>query len=152
MTTQKSNSVFFQVYEIVMQIPKGKVFTYGAISKLLNGRLTAQGVGWALNALPERPEKSQASSQPRFHSGIVPWHRVINAKGQTSTSKRPDMPEDQQRRMLEAEGVEFVGDAVEMESYIWEGPRPSPRKGLEQASKVSAKSPALAKKRVRKRS
>ncbi|MBX9568561.1 MAG: MGMT family protein [Candidatus Obscuribacterales bacterium] len=122
MTTQKGNSVFFMVYEIVMQIPKGKVFTYGAISKLINGRLSAQGVGWALNALPERPKKLSDDS-PKFHSGNVPWHRVINAKGQTSTSKRPDMPEDRQRRMLESEGVIFSADAVDLDKYLWTGPR-----------------------------
>lgn len=124
MTAQKNNSVFFSVYKIVKQIPKGKVFTYGAISKLISGRLTAQGVGWALNALPEIP-KSSAKDMPEFHSGNVPWHRVINAKGQTSTSKRPDMPADQQRVMLEGEGVKFDLDGVvDLKIYLWHGPKP----------------------------
>lgn len=124
MTAQKNNSVFLGVYKIVKQIPKGKVFTYGAISKLISGRLTAQGVGWALNALPEKPKQS-AKDTPEFHSGNVPWHRVINAKGQTSTSKRPDMPTDHQRVMLEGEGVKFDLDGVvDLKIYLWHGPKP----------------------------
>ena len=130
MTTVKNNSVFIQVYEIVTKIPKGKVFTYGAISRLINGRLTAQGVGWALNALSEKPKKG-AVDAPKFHSGNVPWHRVINAKGQTSTNKRPDMPDDQQRRMLESEGVKFTADVVDLERYLWKGPPTSSKKPKE---------------------
>lgn len=115
----KSSSVFSEVYKIVQQIPKGKVLTYGAISNKLNRRLSAQAVGWALNALPERPTKSSDSSASQYHSGNVPWHRVINSKGGVSTSKRPDMPEDQQQNMLEAEGVRFVDCCVPLEKYYW---------------------------------
>lgn len=123
MIAQKNNSVFVSVYQIVKKIPKGKVFTYGAISKLISGRLTAQGVGWALNALPERPRQG-GKAMPPFHSGNVPWHRVINAKGQTSTNKRPDMPADQQRMMLESEGVIFDNEGVvDLTKYLWQGPR-----------------------------
>ena len=83
-------SVFINVYEIVRQIPRGKVFTYGAISKMLNKRLSAQGIGWALNALADAKEAKSSGSA--YHSANVPWHRVINARGGVSTSKRPDCP------------------------------------------------------------
>jgi methylated-DNA-protein-cysteine methyltransferase-like protein len=113
-------SVFKEVYEIVRQIPRGKVFTYGAISQMLDKRLTAQGIGWALNALTDAAEAK--TSGIAHHSGNVPWHRVINARGAVSTSKRPDMPEDLQRVLLEAEGIEFSDDGlVDLETFLWSG-------------------------------
>ncbi len=114
----KENSVFSQVYKIVLQIPKGKVLTYGTISNLIGRRLTAQGVGWALNALPERPKKGQ--TEPPFHSGNIPWHRVINSKGGISTSRHLDMPADLQRKLLEAEGIKFDdNNTIELHKYLW---------------------------------
>ncbi len=58
-------SAFQLVYALVRTIPQGKVLTYGLVSHLLSSRLSAQGVGWALNALT-----SDADSPP------VPWQRV----------------------------------------------------------------------------
>lgn len=117
-TSTKENSVFTQVYKIVQQIPKGKVLTYGAISNLIGRRLTAQGVGWALNALPGRPAKGEAV--PPYHSGNIPWHRVINSKGGISTSRHLDMPPDLQRKLLEAETVQFDdNDTIELSQYLW---------------------------------
>ncbi len=61
-----------RVYEIVRQIPLGKVMTYGQIADILGEGYTARTVGYVMHA---------ASTQN------VPWQRVINSQGSCSTSK-----------------------------------------------------------------
>jgi methylated-DNA-protein-cysteine methyltransferase-like protein len=102
-----------QVWEIVRQVPPGRVTTYGQIA----------------NMIPPPGNSSQPSYQafgPRWVGGAmaacpadVPWHRVINSQGRISP--RPGL--DQQRRLLEEEGVEFntVGK-VDFERFGWNGP------------------------------
>ena len=108
------SETFNRVYEIVSAIPRGKVLTYGLISNLMEGRLSAQGVGWALNSL-----KNSHSGNNCFNSDNVPWHRVINSKGMISTHKRHEIAPDRQRKLLEAEGVIFEEDRVDLEKYLW---------------------------------
>ena len=84
------------VYAIVRTIPHGRVMTYGQVSGLLGHVLSPVAVGWAMHTCPDD----------------VPWHRVVNARGGCSTERIPDMPPDIQRRMLEAEGVEFRLDGT----------------------------------------
>jgi len=86
-----------QVWDVVRQIPPGKVATYGQIAKLIP---TPEGVG----------EKAYLSLGPRWVGSAmakcpedVPWQRVINSKGEISI--RPGGEE--QRHLLEDEGVEF---------------------------------------------
>jgi methylated-DNA-protein-cysteine methyltransferase-like protein len=114
-------SVYERVYKIVMRIPKGRVLTYGLISDLLGGRLSAQGVGWALKALPAySTKKKKGESSPHYNSRTVPWHRVINSRGGTSTHKVPDIPPDLQRELLEAEGVIFdEEEKIDLPNYLW---------------------------------
>src|SRR5262245_14242305 len=57
---------FERVQALVRRIPRGKVATYGQLSRMIDGRLTPVGVGWAIRAAPE---------------GSIPWQRVVNAKG-----------------------------------------------------------------------
>lgn len=112
---------FEQVYDIVKKIPRGKVLTYGDISKKLNGRLSAAAVGWALNGLGS--EKAKAKG---YDSKTVPWHRVLNSKGKVST--REESPLEgcdgstvtMQQFMLEREGVEFEHDgSLDLAKYLW---------------------------------
>lgn len=105
--------VFEKVYKIVMRIPKGRVLTYGLISNMLDGALSAQGVGWALKALPS------AAEGDKYTSRTVPWHRVINAQGGTSTHK-VGLPPDLQRTLLEGEGVKFNSEGrVDLKKFLW---------------------------------
>lgn len=83
--------VFRRVYELVRRIPKGRVMTYGQIATLIENRLSPRAVGWAMHGCPPR----------------VPWHRVVNAQGGTSTDRLPDLPPGLQRALLAAEGVAF---------------------------------------------
>ena len=98
---KKSSPVFGRVHRVVRQIPRRKVATYGQISRLIDGRLTAVGVGWALHACPDD----------------VPWHRVVNARGGLSTEREaPGV----QRALLEGEGVRVRRDGtVDLAVYQW---------------------------------
>jgi methylated-DNA-protein-cysteine methyltransferase-like protein len=96
-------SVFAQVHALVKKIPRGRVATYGQLSKLIKRRLTPVGIGWAMSACPPG----------------LPWHRVINSKGGISTGN------PKQRRLLEAEGVIFDGDTVDLEKFQWKAKEPA---------------------------
>ena len=106
----ESGRFFESVYEVVEQIPRGRVTTYGTVSEILVGRSTAaRTVGWALHGLsPERADQ-------------VPWWRVINAKGRISTSCQEHTPEEQRAR-LEDEGVRFDPDGrINLDRFGWWG-------------------------------
>ena len=68
-TTERS--FFDDVYEVVRQVPKGRVTSYGAIAAYLGTKLSARMVGWAMNAAH--------SAKPK-----VPAHRVVNRNGMLS--------------------------------------------------------------------
>ncbi|MCA9797499.1 MAG: MGMT family protein, partial [Candidatus Eremiobacteraeota bacterium] len=89
-----------RVYQLVSQVPAGRVVSYGQVARALGKARGARAVGWALSAAPE---------------GSCPWQRVINAQGRVSP--RPHAPE--QRRLLESEGVEFVDGQVDLGRYGW---------------------------------
>ncbi len=113
-------SFFEQVYAVVRQIPHGKVASYGQIAALLGHPRAARTVGWALASLAEREEND------------VPWQRVINSQGRISISNLRHSA-DEQRMLLEAEGVEFdAAGYVDWQRFGWEGP--SPRRFPETAS------------------
>jgi methylated-DNA-protein-cysteine methyltransferase related protein len=111
-------AVYSKVYDIVMQIPRGRVLTYGVVSKMMGGRLSALAVGWALRALPE--DKSKTKNGSVYHSKSVPWHRVINSRGTISTRNEPDMVPDLQQTLLESEGVSFDAEGkIDLQKYLW---------------------------------
>src|ERR1700755_1141823 len=67
-STVKEYSFFQDVYEVVRQIPKGRVTSYGAIANYLGTKLSARMVGWAMNAA--------GTAKPK-----VPAQRVVNRLG-----------------------------------------------------------------------
>jgi len=105
--TGDKTQVFRRVYELVRRIPKGRVMTYGQIATLVESRLSPRAVGWAMHGCPPR----------------VPWHRVVNASGGTSTDRLPDMPPGLQRALLTAEGVTFrPNGTLDLTRYRWVPP------------------------------
>lgn len=95
------------VYEVVRQIPYGKVATYGQIAEIVGPPFHARMVGWALAALRHKP-----IDKP------VPWQRVIDAQGKVSTG-------NYQRELLEKEGVIFDREGrTDFGRFGWEGPDP----------------------------
>lgn len=92
------------VFDIVNQIPAGKVTSYGQISKMIPG-CTARMVGYALASLPN-------------DSG-VPWQRVINSKGKISPHGA-GFGSAMQRALLEQEGIIFKEDnSIDVNIYGW---------------------------------
>src|SRR6266850_2728139 len=93
-----------QVYQLVRQIPAGRVMTYGQIAYLLGEGCTPRTVGFVMHGANEEN---------------TPWHRVINAQGRCSTG-RILIPPDKQQRMLEAEGIEFDSRGrCRLDRYQW---------------------------------
>lgn len=94
-----------KIYRVVRRVPKGRVATYGQIAELAGLEGHARQVGYALHHLPAG-------------SGI-PWHRVINARGEISPRSGSDSHE-LQRLLLEAEGVEFnLQGVVSLKEFGW---------------------------------
>ncbi len=100
-----------RVWQLVRQVPRGKVATYGQIALML----------------PPPPRvafDSYRSLGPRWVGGAmaacpddVPWQRVINSQGKIS--ERPGA--QKQRQLLEKEGIVFVKDKIDLKKYGWGG-------------------------------
>lgn len=100
-------SAYDVIYAIVQQIPVGKVATYGQIAELANMPGQARLVGYALY----RVTPDQA----------VPWHRVINAKGEISESPFRHGDDHLQRALLEQEGIQFSSAGkISLQEYRWQ--------------------------------
>jgi methylated-DNA-protein-cysteine methyltransferase-like protein len=103
------SALYSRIYETVMHIPRGKVATYGQIARLAGISGHARLVGYALHRLPE--------------GSNVPWHRVVNRKGQISLQSDP-FAGPLQRSLLESEGVEFdARNAIALNRYLWRNSR-----------------------------
>ena len=97
-----------RMYAVVRRIPRGRVATYGQVATLAGLPGRARQVGYALAALED---------------DRIPWHRVVNARGQCSL--RSDGDDHGQQRRLEAEGIVF-DDAGRLDLARW---RWRPRRG-----------------------
>ncbi len=94
-----------RVYEIVREIPQGRVLGYGHVAARLGRPRLARQVGWALGALQE--------------GDAVPWWRVIRSSGHLALQGDPARG-PLQRALLEAEGVVFdEQERVDMAVYAW---------------------------------
>lgn len=105
------------VWQIVRMIPPGKVSSYGQIASMIPpppsydplrySHVRARWVGTAM--------RMSVGSE-------LPWHRVINSRGEISNLPFPGA-RDEQRARLEAEGVTFDDrDRVDFKVVGWEGP------------------------------
>lgn len=103
----QDQSFFESVFELVRQIPKGRVTSYGAIATALGTKGSARMVGWAMN-------------QSHFVHPPVPAHRVVNREGRLSGKMHFSPPESMQHR-LEAEGITIVDDQIiDFKKYFWD--------------------------------
>ena len=101
------DSFFEQVYELVRQIPKGRVTSYGAIAACLGTRLSARMVGWAMNSCHRVKPK-------------VPAHRVVNRNGML-TGKQHFSPPGQMEALLKKEGIAVKNDqVVDFPKLFWD--------------------------------
>jgi len=100
-----------RVYNIVRQIPPGKVMTYGQLAIILGEGYTARTVGYVMHGADTEN---------------VPWQRVINSQGKCSTG-RLTIPLNLQQELLEAESVIFnTSGKCDLGQFQWfpEGSEP----------------------------
>ncbi|MGZ3840311.1 MAG: MGMT family protein [Flavisolibacter sp.] len=104
----KSDESFFElVYEVVRQVPRGRVTSYGAVAAALGARSSARMVGWAMNG--------SHRVRPR-----VPAHRVVNRQGLLTGKIHFDPPERMQE-LLEKEGILVREDrVVDFQKIFWD--------------------------------
>jgi methylated-DNA-protein-cysteine methyltransferase-like protein len=96
---------YARVFEIVRQIPVGRVTTYGCIARALAMPHGARQVGWAMAALRDSDDDD------------VPAHRVVNAEG----GVRGGWSAEVRRQLLLDEGIAFdVEGRVRLDMHLWE--------------------------------
>ncbi len=93
------------VYQVVKQIPEGRVTSYGAIGRYLGMARSARMVGWAMNAAHQYSD--------------VPAHRVVNRSGLLTGKNHFVTPETMQQ-LLENEGLKIDNDQIiDFHSHVW---------------------------------
>lgn len=93
-----------RVYEIVRQIPVGRVMTYGQIAEILGEGYTPRTIGYVMHAADTEN---------------VPWQRVINSQGACSTGKLT-LPVNLQQKILQDEGIQFNEKGrCDLKIYLW---------------------------------
>lgn len=96
---------FEQVYEVVREIPYGKVTTYGAIAKAIGAPRSARMVGYAMNA--------------SHLDDSVPAHRVVNRLGMLS-GKHHFEGTNLMQQLLESEGITVVNNQIQnFKDILW---------------------------------
>ncbi len=106
----QDKSLFPRIYEVVRQVPRGRVASYGQIAEIVGARCgarcDARMVGYAMAATPEGSD--------------VPWQRIVNREGKISLLGQGG---EIQRMRLEAEGVTFdARNRIDMKRFGWAGP------------------------------
>ncbi|MFN2396054.1 MAG: MGMT family protein [Bacteroidales bacterium] len=93
-----NDSFFLKVYDIVKQIPFGRVTSYGAIARYLGSGRSARMVGWAMN-------------HSHTFDGSIPAHRVVNRNGMLTGKHHFGSP-DIMQQLLESEGISVINDKI----------------------------------------
>ena len=103
MVTSSGDSLYSRIYDLVKQVPEGRVTTYGDLARVAG--TTARVVGFALAALPPGHD--------------VPWQRVINSQGEVSRRKDGDR-DHLQALLLEGEGLRFNQyNRIDLKRFRW---------------------------------
>ena len=103
----ETENFFEKVYTVAVQIPYGRVTSYGAIAKYLGAGRSARMVGWAMNGAHNIKPK-------------VPAHRVVNRIGMLS-GKHHFTPPGSMEKLLKKEGIKVKNDqVVDFEKRFWD--------------------------------
>ncbi len=106
---ERDDRLFARIWELVKQVPRGQVASYGQIAEIVGQGCDARRVGYAMHGTPEG-------------SG-VPWQRIVNREGKIS---QPGAGGVIQRMRLEAEGIVFdKRGRIDMKRFGWPGPDPA---------------------------
>lgn len=96
---------FEKVYDVVREIPFGRVCSYGLIARYLGSPQSARMVGWAMNASHIKED--------------VPAHRVVNRIG-LLTGKQHFEGTNLMQQLLESEGIQIKeNQVVDFEQFVW---------------------------------
>ena len=101
---EREKNTFEKIYEVVKQIPKGNVATYGQVAALAGNRRWARVVGYALHANPSPDE--------------IPCYRVVNREGRL-TEAFAFGGRNRQQELLEQDGIEVVDGKVDLKKVQW---------------------------------
>lgn len=106
-TLSEKNKDFFQmVFDVVKEIPEGRVTNYGAIANFLGAKNSSRMVGWAMNASHKIPG--------------IPAHRVVNRNG-FLTGRFHFSDENEMQKKLESEGIQVLNSrVVEFKALFWD--------------------------------
>ena len=102
----KEELIFFEkVYDVVREIPFGRVCSYGLIARYIGSPQSARMVGWAMNASHIKED--------------VPAHRVVNRIG-LLTGKQHFEGSNLMQQLLESEGIQIKeNQVVDFEQFVW---------------------------------
>ena len=104
---EQQEHFFDKVYDIVRQVPYGRVTSYGAVARTIGAGGSARMVGWAMNG-------SHGAEPP------IPAHRVVNRNG-LLTGKHHFQSPTLMQELLENEGIEVRDDQIiEFKSLHWD--------------------------------
>lgn len=93
-----------RVIDVILNIPEGRVMTYGQVGACAGSPRAARQVVRILHTLSKKHR--------------LPWHRVINSKGQIALKEEEDYNE--QLWALESEGVQVgLNGIIDLEKYQW---------------------------------
>lgn len=96
-----------RIFAVVKRIPRGRVASYGDVARRAGLAGQARLVGYALHASA---------------NDVLPWHRVVNVRGELSLARLSPDGALTQRMRLEREGVSFdARGRVRMERHRWSG-------------------------------
>lgn len=93
-----------RIWQVVSQIPRGRVASYGQVAKLAELPGYARYVGYVMKNLPK--------------GSTLPWHRVVNSRGAISFATGSSQYLAQKSR-LEKEGIVFINGRFSMRQYGW---------------------------------
>ena len=108
MAKQKQKNSFEKIYQVIQNIPNGKICTYGIVARMAGLGSDGRMVSYALHSLSE--------------NSPVPWHRVINRFGKISWSISRNGHDQIQYDLLKQEGIVFAADgSIDFKKFLWTG-------------------------------
>ena len=104
---EKKYTFFDDVFAVALQIPKGRVTSYGAIANYLGTKMSARMVGWAMNTAHSSPLN-------------IPAQRVVNRNGMLTGKHHFETP-NRMQELLEQDGLEVKDDTVvDFKNKFWD--------------------------------
>ncbi|WP_431472336.1 MGMT family protein [Nonlabens sp. SCSIO 43208] len=104
--TSSKDDFFNKVYDVVRQIPVGRVTSYGAIARFLGAPRSSRVVGYAMNSSHTQDD--------------VPAQRVVNRNG-VLTGKHHFPGTNLMQQLLENEGLDIIDDQVQnLDAVFWD--------------------------------